>query len=91
MPGRSCGASGRDGACQVHHPGLAAARRNPRIWFAYLLQFVSVADRIVIVAHGRSLFPDRLLGRGMTTLNLAQVVGASVMPVLTGAVAPAIA
>jgi MFS family permease len=28
--------------------GLAAARANPKIWFAYLLQFVSFADRIVI-------------------------------------------
>ena len=45
---------------------------------------------VTIVAHGRSLFPDRLLGRGMTTLNLAQVVGASTMPVLTGAVAAAL-
>lgn len=44
---------------------------------------------VTIVAHGRSLFPDRLLGRGMTTLNLAQVIGASVMPVATGAVAAA--
>lgn len=46
---------------------------------------------VTIVAHGRSLFPDRLLGRGMTTLNLAQVVGASAMPVATGAVAAALA
>lgn len=46
---------------------------------------------VTIVAHGRSLFPDRLLGRGMTTLNLAQVIGASLMPVVTGAVAAAMA
>jgi MFS family permease len=46
---------------------------------------------VTVVAHGRSLFPDRLLGRGMTTLNLAQVIGASVMPVVTGAVAAALA
>ena len=46
---------------------------------------------VTIVAHGRSLFPDRLLGRGMTTLNLAQVLGASLMPVVTGAVAAALA
>jgi MFS family permease len=46
---------------------------------------------VTIVAHGRTLFPDRLLGRGMTTLNLAQVLGASVMPVVTGAVAALLA
>jgi MFS family permease len=28
--------------------GIAAAKRNPRIWFACLLQFVSFADRIVL-------------------------------------------
>ncbi len=39
---------------------------------------------VVIVAHGRSLFPDRLAGRGVTTVNLAQVGGASLLPVLTG-------
>src|SRR3546814_862052 len=26
---------------------------------------------VVIVAHGRSLFPDRLIGRGVTTVNVA--------------------
>lgn len=39
---------------------------------------------IVIVAHGRSLFPDRLIGRGVTTVNLAQAVGASILPIATG-------
>jgi MFS family permease len=28
--------------------GVAAARRNPRIWFAYLLQFGSFGDRVVL-------------------------------------------
>ncbi|MCP5328179.1 MAG: MFS transporter [Steroidobacteraceae bacterium] len=32
----------------VMKAGFDAARRNPKIWFAYLLQFVSFADRIVI-------------------------------------------
>ncbi len=57
---------------------------------ALLVALCAVASYgVTIVAHGRSLFPDRLLGRGMTTLNLAQVFGASAMPVLTGAVAAA--
>jgi len=43
-----------------------------------------------LVAHGRSLFPDRLAGRGMTTLNLAQVVGASLLPLASGAIAAAL-
>lgn len=71
---------------------LAAWPRPPvAVATALLVVLCGVASYgVTIVAHGRSLFPDRLLGRGMTTLNLAQVVGASVMPVLTGAVAAAL-
>lgn len=66
-------------------PPVAAA-------IALLVTLCAVASYgVTIVAHGRSLFPDRLLGRGMTTLNLAQVVGASLMPVVTGAVAATLA
>jgi MFS family permease len=39
---------------------------------------------IVIVAHGRSLYPDRLAGRGVTVVNMAQVTGCVLLPVLTG-------
>ena len=39
---------------------------------------------VVIVAHGRSLFPDHLAGRGVTTVNLAQVFGTTALPILTG-------
>jgi predicted MFS family arabinose efflux permease len=39
---------------------------------------------IVIVAHGRSLYPDHLAGRGVTVVNLAQVTGCTVLPVVTG-------
>lgn len=39
---------------------------------------------VLIVAHGRSLFPPHLIGRGVTTVNLAQVVGVTVMPLATG-------
>lgn len=45
---------------------------------------------VVIVAHGRSLFPDRLVGRGVTTVNLAQVGGSALLPLLTGLVVGAI-
>ncbi|MDO9708021.1 MFS transporter [Paracraurococcus lichenis] len=46
---------------------------------------------VVVVAHGRSLFPDHLVGRGATTVNLAQTLGSAALPALTGwavAVAP---
>jgi predicted MFS family arabinose efflux permease len=38
----------------------------------------------VIVAQGRTLFPDRLGGRAVTTVNMAQCLGLTVLPVLTG-------
>jgi predicted MFS family arabinose efflux permease len=70
---------------------LAAWRAPPApAAIALLVGLCAVASYgVTIVAHGRSLFPDRLLGRGMTTLNLAQVTGAALMPVATGAIAAA--
>jgi MFS family permease len=41
---------------------------------------------VVVVAQARALFPDHLVGRGATTVNLAQVVGSAALPVLVGAV-----
>jgi predicted MFS family arabinose efflux permease len=38
----------------------------------------------VIVAQGRSLFPDRLGGRAVTTVNMAQCLGLTVLPGVTG-------
>jgi MFS family permease len=39
---------------------------------------------VITLSHGRSLFPDHLAGRGVTTVNIAQVAGAAVLPVVTG-------
>jgi predicted MFS family arabinose efflux permease len=39
---------------------------------------------VVVVAQGRSLFPDHLVGRGATTVNLAQTLGSAALPALTG-------
>ena len=52
---------------------------------ALLILFTAVtAYAVVIVAHGRSLFPDHLLGRGVTTVNIAQVIGLTILPLMTG-------
>jgi MFS family permease len=45
---------------------------------------------IVVVAHGRSLFPDHLAGRGVTTVNIAQVAGSALLPMLTGLIVGAV-
>ena len=39
----------------------------------------------VLMAHGRALFPDHLLGRGITFLNLLFIGGAGIMQPLSGA------
>jgi predicted MFS family arabinose efflux permease len=40
---------------------------------------------MLLVTEGRSLFPDHLAGRGVTTVNLAQVLGSALLPVAVGA------
>jgi MFS family permease len=65
---------------------LALARGLP-LWAAIALLVALCAVTtygVVIVAHGRSLFPDHLAGRGVTTVNLAQVFGTTALPILTG-------
>jgi predicted MFS family arabinose efflux permease len=44
----------------------------------------------VIVAQGRTLFPDRLGGRAVTTVNLAQCLGLTVLPAVTGYIVEAL-
>ncbi len=45
---------------------------------------------LIVVAHGRSLFPDHLAGRGVTTVNIAQVSGSALLPILTGLIIGAV-
>lgn len=39
---------------------------------------------VVVVTEARQLFPDHLVGRGATTVNLAQVLGSAALPALVG-------
>lgn len=56
---------------------------------AFLLVLsASSAYGAVLLAHIRSHFPDHLAGRGATTGNMAQLVGAALFPVLTGFIPP---
>ena len=73
---------------------LAAWPRAPLPVAAGLLVLLCLLScyPVVVVAHGRSLFPDHLVGRGATTVNLAQTLGSAALPALTGwavAAAPA--
>jgi len=45
--------------------------------------FVSPASTMVMT-HARGIFPDRLIGRGMATVNTAVMLGVAVMQTLSG-------
>lgn len=58
--------------------GLAATMLGA---FCLLAAFGSL-----VMMEGRRLFPEHIAGRGITTLNSAQVGGAALLPIVTGAV-----
>ncbi len=64
-----------------------AATPRPPLWLAVglLIAVTFVASYgVVIVSQGRALFPDRLAGRGATTVNMAQLFGLMGLPIVTG-------
>lgn len=66
--------------------GLAVLT-HPPLWLAVTLLVALTffaAYGIVIVAQGRSLFPAHLAGRGVTTVNMAQVLGCMALPAASG-------
>lgn len=53
--------------------GLAAARTNPRIWLAYMLQFVSFADRVVIGTFFSARLQQTAVANGQTVTEAVSV------------------
>jgi MFS family permease len=51
---------------EILRDGLVAARDNPRIWFAYALQFVSFGDRVVLGTFFTLRLQQEWLARGST-------------------------
>ena len=71
--------------------GLAAIPQPP-LWLSVALLVALTffaAYGIIIVAQGRSLFPAHLAGRGVTTVNMAQVLGCMALPAASGYVVAA--
>lgn len=71
--------------------GLAALPRPP-LWLAVglmILLCLASCFPTVLMAQARGLFHDHQVGRGATTMNLAQVVGSATLPLLVGAVVSA--
>ena len=60
---------------------------RPPLWVLTLL-FMGIGflggHRVAMMAHGRSLFPARLVGRGVTTVNTSMVAGVAVLQMATG-------
>ncbi len=65
---------------------LALVPSLPLPWVTVLFVLLGAAGAYVVLllAHGRALFPDHLVGRAVTTVNFANFVGAGVMQIITG-------
>lgn len=60
---------------------------QPPLWLALTLLCAmnsTTAYNTLLLTHMRAHFPNHLAGRGSTTGNMAQLGGASVLPILTG-------
>ena len=72
---------------------LALVERPP-VWLAIGaivgMGFVS-ASSTMVMTHGRALFPDRLIGRGMATMNTCVMLGVACMQTLSGVILGAFA
>jgi predicted MFS family arabinose efflux permease len=80
VPGACCTIATLLGLAATGHRSLPLA-----IGLLVLLCLVTCYS-VVTVAHGRSLFPEALAGRGVTTVNLFQLIGSTTLPILAGAV-----
>jgi MFS family permease len=62
---------------EILRDGVQAAEANPRVWFAYMLQFVSFGDRIVIGTFFTLRLQQTSLESGMT---MAEATDAARLP-----------
>jgi predicted MFS family arabinose efflux permease len=73
---------------------LLAAIPHPPAWLAagliIAIGYLS-ASSTMIMAHGRGIFPDRLIGRGMATMNTSVMLGVACMQSLSGIILGAFA
>jgi predicted MFS family arabinose efflux permease len=68
---------------------LLALVQRPPVWMAVgaicCIGFLS-ASSTMVMTHGRGLFPDRLIGRGIATINTAVMLGVACMQSLSGVI-----
>lgn len=65
---------------------LALLPAPPLVAVVVLLAIIGMCGsfNVVVASHGRSLFPDRLAGRGMAMLGIALMGGPAIMQSVTG-------
>ncbi|WP_421997776.1 MFS transporter [Reyranella sp.] len=67
--------------------GALALWGQAPLWFAagaiVAIGFLS-ASSTMVMTHGRGIFPDRLIGRGMATMNTSVMLGVACMQTLSG-------
>lgn len=64
---------------------------SPPLWLAVALLFilaVAASYAPVLLTQIRSRIPDHLAGRGSTSANITQLLGAAILPVVTGMIPP---
>jgi predicted MFS family arabinose efflux permease len=73
---------------------LLAALPHPPAWVAVgamiAIGYLSACSTM-IMAHGRAIFPDHLIGRGMATMNTSVMLGVACMQTLSGIILGAFA
>lgn len=74
--------------------GTLALWGQPPLWLAIgaivAIGFLS-ASSTMVMTHGRGIFPDRLIGRGMATMNTSVMLGVGCMQTLSGVILGAFA
>lgn len=63
----------------------------PPLWLAVVLLFtlsIAASYAPVLLTQIRSRIPDHLAGRGSTSANITQLLGAAILPVVTGMIPP---
>lgn len=62
---------------------------RPPVWVpigAFLAIGFFSASSTMVMSHGRGIFPDRLIGRGMATMNTCVMLGVACMQTLSGVI-----
>ncbi|PCJ70585.1 MAG: hypothetical protein COA62_08390 [Rhodobiaceae bacterium] len=67
--------------------GIVIFGNSAPLSIGFLVLFCFFASyNVLLLSHARSLVPDELAGRGITTINLIPGVGSSLLPIITGLV-----